>query len=45
LNGQLLPAGNYVYKVSFITPKGEEVEKAGTVTLILENKMVANGVW
>lgn len=45
LNGQLLPAGNYVYKVSFQTPKGEVIEKAGTVTLIRENKMVANGVW
>jgi gliding motility-associated-like protein len=45
LNGQLLPSGNYVYKVTFQTPKGEVVEKAGTVTLIRENKMVANGVW
>lgn len=45
LNGQLLPGGNYVYKVSFQTPKGEVIEKAGTVTLIRENKMVANGVW
>lgn len=45
LNGQLLPAGNYVYKVSFQTPKGEVIEKAGTVTLIRENKMVATGVW
>lgn len=45
LDGQLLPAGNYVYKVSFQTPKGEVIEKAGTVTLIRENKMVANGVW
>jgi gliding motility-associated-like protein len=45
LNGQLLPAGNYVYKVSFQTPKGEEIEKAGTVSLIRENKTVSNGVW
>ncbi len=45
LKGQLLPSGNYVYKVSFQTPKGEQIEKAGTVTLIRENKSVANGVW
>ncbi|MCS4435623.1 gliding motility-associated C-terminal domain-containing protein [Aquiflexum gelatinilyticum] len=45
LNGQLLPSGNYVYKVSFQTPNGEMIEKAGTVSLIRENKMVANGVW
>jgi gliding motility-associated-like protein len=45
LNGQLLPSGNYVYKVSFQTPSGEMIEKAGTVSLIRENKMVANGVW
>ena len=45
LNGQLLPSGNYVYKVSYLTPKGEEIEKAGTVTLIRENKMASNGVW
>jgi gliding motility-associated-like protein len=45
LNGQFLPGGNYVYKVSFQTPKGELIEKAGTVTLIRENKLVANGVW
>ncbi|MCL6258913.1 gliding motility-associated C-terminal domain-containing protein [Aquiflexum sp. TKW24L] len=45
LNGQLLPAGNYVYKVTFQTPKGETIEKTGTVTLLRENKMVANGVW
>jgi gliding motility-associated-like protein len=45
LNGQLLPSGNYVYKVSFQTPNGEMIEKAGTVSLMRENKMVANGVW
>ncbi|MCR9016284.1 T9SS type B sorting domain-containing protein [Aquiflexum gelatinilyticum] len=45
LNGQLLPSGNYVYKVSFQTPNGEMIEKAGTVSLIRENKMLANGVW
>lgn len=45
LNGQLLPSGNYVYKVSFQTPNGEMIEKAGTVSLMRENKMVAKGVW
>ncbi|WP_373523297.1 gliding motility-associated C-terminal domain-containing protein [Aquiflexum sp.] len=34
LNGQLLPNGNYVYKVNYTTSKGEEIQKSGTVTLI-----------
>lgn len=34
LNGQLLPNGNYVYKVHYSTSKGEEIQKTGTVTLI-----------
>lgn len=34
LNGQLLPNGNYVYKVNYTTSKGEEIQKTGTVTLI-----------
>ncbi|WP_373493601.1 gliding motility-associated C-terminal domain-containing protein [Aquiflexum sp.] len=34
LNGQLLPNGNYVYKVNYTTSKGEQIQKTGTVTLI-----------
>lgn len=34
LNGQVLPNGNYVYKVNYTTSKGEQFQKTGTVTLV-----------
>jgi gliding motility-associated-like protein len=32
--GKLLPAGNYVYKISFTTISGESLQKAGTLTIV-----------
>jgi gliding motility-associated-like protein len=33
-NGELQPAGAYVYLIKFLTPEGRNVEQRGTVTLI-----------
>ncbi|MFC3879713.1 gliding motility-associated C-terminal domain-containing protein [Algoriphagus namhaensis] len=33
-NGQLLPAGNYLYNITYSTPEGEIIHRTGGVTLI-----------
>lgn len=33
-NGQLIPAGNYLYKITYTTPQGEIAHRSGGVTLI-----------
>ena len=33
-NGQLLPAGNYLYNITYTTPEGEIIHRTGGVTLI-----------